>query len=471
MGSQTRTDCVWGPWPLSCVEGVPPSKRGLEARDTQGRDGLATSQSLLPVELLHAAQGVVPKGVDLDGFAVARCKGYAVALGIHPRQLRILVPRRNQTVGVGVNAKVRPRLIGVDNPPDRRKQPLGKSVAGILPAIRGRDALDTFIDIPGGIEVLERGMDEPQRGIDTIELGFACAVIEATRDHPVVCRGREGGQHRPGFLVPTGGQQQAGEREKRIPAPVCKPRVSRDNGRPLAAAAVALDDELVGGQAQDSVGLFPSGGSLHEPLLMEPQVLFDRIGIGPSRWFGLPGCPQMRPEYEACVTLDTRLEESWGPQVLPVGQSPIPIDAIDEIEPPLRITLESRRGATQQQPAVGDRSILDVDQTVRNPASEGRIRPLESMEIPHANERTQDKIERFANLLERIFHEDRVDVPGQVDRFAQIRRLRAIPKVSADIPAEFLLVHVPLWGEAVGKLEGGQFQGWSVPQKHFQTIG
>ncbi len=56
LGSQTRTDCVWGPSPLLFRnEGLWPSDRGQDARDTQGRDALATLETIPKAGGLEAA--------------------------------------------------------------------------------------------------------------------------------------------------------------------------------------------------------------------------------------------------------------------------------------------------------------------------------------------------------------------------------------------------------------------------------
>ena len=65
-------------------------------------------------------QGVIPEGVDLDGLALPRRKADAVALGVHPGELRVGVALADQSVGwIDLDVIARPLRVASDDRADR----------------------------------------------------------------------------------------------------------------------------------------------------------------------------------------------------------------------------------------------------------------------------------------------------------------------------------------------------------------
>ena len=68
-------------------------------------------------------QGVVPQGVDLDGLALPRREDDAVALGVHPGELGLIIALGDQAVGrVHVDVEARAVAIAIDDLPAGRQQ-------------------------------------------------------------------------------------------------------------------------------------------------------------------------------------------------------------------------------------------------------------------------------------------------------------------------------------------------------------
>src|SRR5262249_31399640 len=64
---------------------------------------------------LHQAQGVVPEGVDLDGFAAPRCDDQIADLRIHPGQLISRRALNKQTIDrIDSDAEASPALVQCD---------------------------------------------------------------------------------------------------------------------------------------------------------------------------------------------------------------------------------------------------------------------------------------------------------------------------------------------------------------------
>ena len=170
-----------------------------------------------------------PEAGELDGLAHARGDHEVADLGVHPGQLQAAVGRAHESVAVDVDAVARAADVRVD---DREQR--GKPRAHPRPVARG---------LRGRL----RGEDREQRRVGAVVLGFARLVGEAVRQQPSRQVIEEGLDHELRLVGASRGEQQAGQRDHRVAAPVLEPRESREDGAPVAAVgAGAVDDEVVG---------------------------------------------------------------------------------------------------------------------------------------------------------------------------------------------------------------------------------
>ena len=69
---------------------------------------------------------------------------------------------------------------------------------------------------------------EPEAGIDGIVLGGGAGLREPVRDEPFPRQAGRRFENVPRLREMTGRQQQAGQRDQRVPAPDIKPGIARD---------------------------------------------------------------------------------------------------------------------------------------------------------------------------------------------------------------------------------------------------
>ena len=210
---------------------------GLRGAIGQGRP---EQHPVMPVRPLGGyPQRLVPEGVDFNALAPSRRNGPAGNLRIHPRQLRLGVPARQQTVGARADAESSPTAICLEYLLDSAGQsgPPGGLVAG-------------------GADVTIGGDDEPQRRVDAVEARPAATLVETVGNHPFInglgeCRQNAEG----GFILPRL-QRQARQGDHGVPAPVGEPMITGEDGIARPDAQIApRDDEDVDGGGKSSGGL------------------------------------------------------------------------------------------------------------------------------------------------------------------------------------------------------------------------
>jgi hypothetical protein len=121
----------------------------------------------------------------------------------------------------------------------------------------GARSLDVPVVIARDAAVLGRGVQEPQRGVDRVVVGGARPVVEPVGDQPPPAVVGEQPERAHRVVVPTGREQQAGQADHRVAAPVREPGVARDDRVRAVLGGAALDDEVLGGvhEAGDRVAV------------------------------------------------------------------------------------------------------------------------------------------------------------------------------------------------------------------------
>ncbi len=181
------------------------------------------------------AQRVVPERVDLDGLAVARGGDDAFVLHIHPGQLRGLVAGANQTVGrIDADVEAGPLPVAFDDRLARRPE---NALVGVA-VLRCR-------------QVRMRGVDEPEARIDRVVARLVRVVVEAVGNHSLADVTGKRAQHLSRRLVAAGGQEQSGQRDEGVAAPIAEPRIPRQNRRARRAVGVMTLHHEVGRGANE----------------------------------------------------------------------------------------------------------------------------------------------------------------------------------------------------------------------------
>ena len=83
---------------------------------------LSTISISLGVKFGKLAKGIIPQGVHLNRFAVARRESHTFTFCVHPGQLRLLAACGYKAVVVASNAEAIAFLVRIYNPADCRQQ-------------------------------------------------------------------------------------------------------------------------------------------------------------------------------------------------------------------------------------------------------------------------------------------------------------------------------------------------------------
>ena len=218
-----------------------PERLGKSGGHQGGPIGVAASQRRVnfSTPVGHYPVCAVPQGINFDGLAMTRGHRVPVRGGIHPGKLGLFRAAGEQPVGVGVYVELRAGLIGGEYLVCSRHEQLG-------PEVR----------VGGGPDVPLGRDDEPQRGVDTVVVGRPGIVVEAIGYEPSGQMGCERPEDCPGCAEAPGGQQEARQRQHRIPAPVGEPVESgQDGGRRPRGRKVPPGHEGFGGHCKSARAL------------------------------------------------------------------------------------------------------------------------------------------------------------------------------------------------------------------------
>ena len=165
-------------------------------------------------------ESVDPEGVDLDGFAVARRDGPIADTGVHPGELRAGVAGGEQAVGwVHADLMVRAAHVPIED------------------VAQGGSELVV-------IGQLTNGFEEPERGVDGVVLGLLAAIGKAIGDQALIEVSEESADDAAGFVEAAASDEEPGEGDHGVAAPIGEPGVASNDG---GFAIGAMDDEVVGG--------------------------------------------------------------------------------------------------------------------------------------------------------------------------------------------------------------------------------
>ena len=204
------------------------------------------------------AERVDPEGLHLDGLAGAGGDDPVADLGVHPGEL--LAGAGGMDEAVRVHADAVAGAVAVGGEDGRAGGLQGGGGAGVGGAER---------------EQVADGDDEPEAGVDAVELGRVAAVREAVGDHAGIDGGGPGeqdflGQRPVGFEAGVagqavadgevgaegfGGEQQAADADEGVAAPIGEPGEAGDQRVP----AVDLGEVLAGGLSEAGIGVALGG--------------------------------------------------------------------------------------------------------------------------------------------------------------------------------------------------------------------
>ena len=182
----------------------------------------------------------------------------------------------------------------------------------------------------GGFQQLVRGDDEPQGGVDSVELRRLPAFRKAVGQHAARDRGRPLEQDLPRQVEAPGRQAEAAKGDEGVPAPVGEPRIAGDDRR-----AVAAPDQIGVG------GAFERGGKGRAPPPLVLQDVLDRRARIGRRRFVVRRQP---PERVACRQVEG--DRAGRPQVLAIVQAALALGDVQEVSVPDRVVrVEAVRAA------------------------------------------------------------------------------------------------------------------------------
>ena len=222
----------------------------------------------------QAGQRAKPKRVDLDALARPGGEHVAAVGGVHPGELGVVVAGGDQAVGVHgdrdvaavVAVSVRAREVRIGHAADGVQHP----------------AFDRLARGVAGVGVEQRGVGEPHRAVHGVVVGFAVlVVVEAVGHHAVAQRVGEGAQRGGGGVAAAGRDEQPGQSDEGVPAPVGEPRIAGDDAAARFGVGVrAPRDDEVGRGPGEHVGVRHAG--LGEGGGDRGAVVGGRLGHGPG---------------------------------------------------------------------------------------------------------------------------------------------------------------------------------------------